>query len=123
MTAYEMRISDWSSDVCSSDLVGHLGKEAREPGDGPAGADAADDGVDFVLHLLPDLRPGGGLMGLRIGGVAELVDEDGAGLGRDALCHVLVILGVALADVGAGQDHLGAERAQVKDLFLDRKST
>src|SRR3546814_18864742 len=22
-TAYEMRISDWSSDVCSSDLVGH----------------------------------------------------------------------------------------------------
>src|SRR3546814_2913931 len=24
----------------------------------------------------------------------------------------------ALADVGAGQDHLGAERAQVKDLFL-----
>src|SRR3546814_19133995 len=23
-TAYEMRISDWSSDVCSSDLLGHL---------------------------------------------------------------------------------------------------
>src|SRR3546814_4993850 len=23
-TAYEMRISDWSSDVCSSDLGGHL---------------------------------------------------------------------------------------------------
>src|SRR3546814_10449078 len=23
MTAYEMRISDWSSDVCSSDLVDH----------------------------------------------------------------------------------------------------
>src|SRR3546814_2202609 len=23
-TAYEMRISDWSSDVCSSDLVGQL---------------------------------------------------------------------------------------------------
>src|SRR3546814_2555522 len=22
-TAYEMRISDWSSDVCSSDLLGH----------------------------------------------------------------------------------------------------
>src|SRR3546814_1468262 len=25
-TAYEMRISDWSSDVCSSDLFSHLGK-------------------------------------------------------------------------------------------------
>src|SRR3546814_1843364 len=24
-TAYEMRISDWSSDVCSSDLHGYLG--------------------------------------------------------------------------------------------------
>src|SRR3546814_6725054 len=24
-TAYEMRISDWSSDVCSSDLIGRLG--------------------------------------------------------------------------------------------------
>src|SRR3546814_19713968 len=24
-TAYEMRISDWSSDVCSSDLAGNLG--------------------------------------------------------------------------------------------------
>src|SRR3546814_6674503 len=31
-TAYEMRISDWSSDVCSSDLLvslGHLGKPLR----------------------------------------------------------------------------------------------
>src|SRR3546814_4450464 len=24
-TAYEMRISDWSSDVCSSDLIGAIG--------------------------------------------------------------------------------------------------
>src|SRR3546814_7948299 len=28
-TAYEMRISDWSSDVCSSDLVGGLARRAR----------------------------------------------------------------------------------------------
>src|SRR3546814_5185123 len=26
-TAYEMRISDWSSDVCSSDLMNHVGRE------------------------------------------------------------------------------------------------
>src|SRR3546814_14853936 len=26
-TAYEMRISDWSSDVCSSDLIGHVPHE------------------------------------------------------------------------------------------------
>src|SRR3546814_9770387 len=32
-TAYEMRISDWSSDVCSSDLgdVGELGQAAPQP--------------------------------------------------------------------------------------------
>src|SRR3546814_10592466 len=29
-TAYEMRISDWSSDVCSSDLVGLNKREAKE---------------------------------------------------------------------------------------------
>src|SRR3546814_5768447 len=40
-TAYEMRISDWSSDVCSSDLCGacalvarqSVEEEGREPGD------------------------------------------------------------------------------------------
>src|SRR3546814_1019472 len=31
-TAYEMRISDWSSDVCSSDLVSRLGRpDLRAP--------------------------------------------------------------------------------------------
>src|SRR3546814_2907466 len=31
-TAYEMRISDWSSDVCSSDLIiGRLGDEGHQP--------------------------------------------------------------------------------------------
>src|SRR3546814_1874986 len=28
-TAYEMRISDWSSDVCSSDLAAHAGIKDR----------------------------------------------------------------------------------------------
>src|SRR3546814_15419773 len=32
MTAYEMRISDWSSDVCSSDLAQTVGKPGV-PGD------------------------------------------------------------------------------------------
>src|SRR3546814_6693717 len=37
-TAYEMRISDWSSDVCSSDLrlaQAAVGRQARADGDGP----------------------------------------------------------------------------------------
>src|SRR3546814_16194614 len=38
-TAYEMRIRDWSSDVCSSDLTSSCppaGTTARSPGGGPA---------------------------------------------------------------------------------------
>src|SRR3546814_3132439 len=33
-TAYEMRISDWSSDVCSSDLDRDLGQPRPDPVDG-----------------------------------------------------------------------------------------
>src|SRR3546814_5695655 len=32
-TAYEMRISDWSSDVCSSDLLTAHGPKLRQPDD------------------------------------------------------------------------------------------
>src|SRR3546814_16176338 len=41
-TAYEMRISDWSSDVCSSDLSGIVGG-ARQPFENLAGAAVAID--------------------------------------------------------------------------------
>src|SRR3546814_1431592 len=44
-TAYEMRISDWSSDVCSSDLV----DAARPAGD--RGADGARHGDADVLRV------------------------------------------------------------------------
>src|SRR3546814_1290843 len=42
-TAYEMRISDWSSDVCSSDLQGAIARTA-------AGVPAFDDPVACVEH-------------------------------------------------------------------------
>src|SRR3546814_16669562 len=45
-TAYEMRISDWSSDVCSSDLV-RLDR-VLEPGLCPALLEATADGADVV---------------------------------------------------------------------------
>src|SRR3546814_5489923 len=35
-TAYEMRISDWSSDVCSSDLFDDCGEHARDEEHRPA---------------------------------------------------------------------------------------
>src|SRR3546814_9025992 len=46
-TAYEMRISDWSSDVCSSDLVRHSLDAAK---DVPGAVIASGAGTD---HLAP----------------------------------------------------------------------
>src|SRR3546814_3279919 len=42
-TAYEMRISDWSSDVCSSDLVRMRPRSVPQCGS--------------VRHMVPDQRP------------------------------------------------------------------
>src|SRR3546814_14150645 len=58
-TAYEMRISDWSSDVCSSDLTAeHHGPAhvdvARDPG-GDRAAVGDDDGV-VVEELVEFVR-------------------------------------------------------------------
>src|SRR3546814_7381847 len=87
-TAYEMRISDWSSDVCSSDLVqpAMLGDRAavggaqqyrrglrldqRRPVDGLAGGEfreGVDLGVDPLaeVDLAPPLHRGGPLRGDR----------------------------------------------------------
>src|SRR3546814_15593157 len=66
-TAYEMRISDWSSDVCSSDLCGERGEFqvgahvdvrpallfAIEPAGAQAGACGADD-----IHRSEERRVG-----------------------------------------------------------------
>src|SRR3546814_9638521 len=69
-TAYEMRISDWSSDVCSSDLLGLLKTRAEPQADGSyaitgtkifitAGEhDFTDNIVHLVLARLPDAPPG-----------------------------------------------------------------
>src|SRR3546814_10903392 len=52
-TAYEMRISDWSSDVCSSDLRQQAAQV--EGGDRPAaaagGRELGDDGADHRHEL------------------------------------------------------------------------
>src|SRR3546814_2974226 len=85
-TAYEIRISDWSSDVCSSDLLepsAHL----PVPGPGPvfldphaihAGArgsrDAAADGEQQILEFRRVLLPGAG-------------DEIGRASCRESVCQ------------------------------------
>src|SRR3546814_3803899 len=63
-TAYEMRISDWSSDVCSSDLnltitVGELeaGKSAAKPAqDDDGGKAQKSNALGLVVSDLPAAR-------------------------------------------------------------------
>src|SRR3546814_14809457 len=90
-TAYEMRISDWSSDVCSSDLMpaaqrgDHCGLAARlQP------LDTLAQGHDFARIFVAEL-PGGIVPSLALGhrdvGAADAAalhaqqDFAGAGLG------------------------------------------
>src|SRR3546814_2796512 len=56
-TAYEMRISDWSSGVCSSDLMGMMHRQCE----GEMGKNMGD--------RLRDLPPGGGQGRRRVGRV------------------------------------------------------
>src|SRR3546814_4345259 len=53
-TAYEMRISDWSSDVCSSDLRSVHELDLRSP----AGKERCLDLIDSADILIEGFRPG-----------------------------------------------------------------
>src|SRR3546814_3188365 len=58
-TAYEMRISDWSSDVCSSDLHGGRRGGCVRGKDGRRGEAGRQDGDGQVAHArAPDSREG-----------------------------------------------------------------
>src|SRR3546814_3821435 len=58
-TAYEMRISDWSSDVCSSDLERGVDLAEGRDGLGDIGLGDADAGVLHVQHHAPLLAVAG----------------------------------------------------------------
>src|SRR3546814_12175214 len=131
-TAYEMRISDWSSDVCSSDLGG-VG--------GFYGAKLAEAGHDVVLiargrHLEAIREHGLSIENLSDGRVsrsAVAVTDDPASIGRADL----ILFAVKLWDTAAAIDMvapivdeettlLSLHNGVIKDLILkatvDRKS-
>src|SRR3546814_16619598 len=92
-TAYEMRISDWSSDVCSSDLDGALGGTGTH--EGVELVDEQDDvaaGADLLEHLLEAL--------LEVAAVAR------AGHERTEVERVELLVLQRLGDA-AGDDLLG----------------
>src|SRR3546814_988027 len=102
-----MRISDWSSDVCSSDLfamrviiierraigvgqgdgdVGRMFLQSQPgPGERASGADRTGEAVQLPAGLRPDLRRGRADMGEAVCRVVELVGPERARrLFRDA---------------------------------------
>src|SRR3546814_1055832 len=84
-TAYEMRISDWSSDVCSSDLREHLvGRDAVAPErDGLR----ARDLVRLVDELAPTLDVGDGAVADGVDGAIERREEIGRASCRERVCQ------------------------------------
>src|SRR3546814_1188564 len=65
-TAYEMRISDWSSDVCSSDLIqrraqfmAHVGEEGGLGAAGTFGGFALLDQLDLGFLQTGDINAAG----------------------------------------------------------------
>src|SRR3546814_4937618 len=65
-TAYEMRISDWSSDVCSSDLLPRA--RATDRGDEPVPVRASGR---RLARLLARAKVRGGLSGQGVGAAAR----------------------------------------------------
>src|SRR3546814_20950321 len=62
-TAYEMRISDWSSDVCSSDLTIHVSFYAGDQ----VHAATSKDGVSWQAGTVADVGKGANLAGRSTG--------------------------------------------------------
>src|SRR3546814_12035774 len=90
-TAYEMRISDWSSDVCSSDLrrdddqpVHALGCTVQDDVLHGRGGDGDDREVDLTGD--PGDRGIGGQAGDRVGGGVDRIDDAGEVSG-DPVAH------------------------------------
>src|SRR3546814_15611239 len=92
-TAYEVRISDWSSDVCSSDLRARCGKSERNRGEGrrprrllsfPMGGGTVPRGQFHHVRAMPCHRR----MLLRSGVRQETASRSGATNGRQASCEI-----------------------------------
>src|SRR3546814_4411373 len=110
-TAYEMRISDWSSDVCSSDLSGRsLGIEKS------SGSLAAL--LRFVISLSFRSAPSGGLEGC--GGILAIEVRPARRLVHRVLGHVVAVLLVREDQVReAVEDQDVAERIDSEDSMAD----
>src|SRR3546814_8757916 len=136
-TAYEMRISDWSSDVCSSDLNVQVNRSLKR-GSAPLQLQVNEALLQQVIDLMAKLEARtqaapprlDGILGLR--GVLEAVEEE------ESPEHQAARLAALQADLEAALQALVAMRAaegarllamarghidEIERLAEDRKST
>src|SRR3546814_6393058 len=124
-TAYEMRISDWSSDVCSSDLKRSRHLDARE-------IDPVAHVVDAVAHplvrldlldlsqILADVLGGGGIVRPeRDPGRAIAGDRSGI---LDAVCRLELRIRLEHADAAAAIFAVSCEKVRKRWQFLERSA-
>src|SRR3546814_16420633 len=102
-----MRISDWSSDVCSSDLF-HHGRRRRPPRDRVADRQRERRGLDLEHIALARLDP----LAERQGRGAEEMDMHVAGAAEQAIFEMMVL------EVGDAVRHI--RFARQKGLFPQR---
>ncbi len=95
-----------------------FGKVFADAGHRAAGTNPEYDCIDVAVHLFEYFRRRRVLVRQRVVRVTELIDEVRALLIGDRPAQVLVILGVASADVRTRQDDFGAHGAQIEDLLL-----
>src|SRR3546814_11435399 len=88
-TAYEMRISDWSSDVCSSDLIEYLGDQYQRniQADQTRRIAGGDVGTDVFNRAAPGStgylsRAEGANTGTAVVGSPAITDPRGEGVGH-----------------------------------------
>src|SRR3546814_3371154 len=105
-TAYEMRISDWSSDVCSSDLLGAQAHQFLHVHEAVLEDRLVDDADAFgdAVH--------GHELRLHVGGETRMRRGDDVHRLRPAPAHVDGDAVAAGADVGAGLDQLVEHRVE-----------
>src|SRR3546814_287248 len=109
-TAYEMRISDWSSDVCSSDLCTiPIGEPCNSSGDVPSGR--IRDSRSGPGRGRSSGWRGRGFRGRRDGGSSEVARTGGC----RTLFHGLLEAALHLADLDAGHVDAAVPKQQTGD--------
>src|SRR3546814_14745233 len=92
-TAYEMLISDWSSDVCSSDLLADAERSGGQPREGDAlrlGAEAS-----WEIDLFGRVRRGIEAAEAEVGGAEALLRSARAAVTADVASHYFELRGSA----------------------------